>query len=230
MPATASKPAVAPPPWTVSGSAYLVAYRFSEEFAYQRARIPEALRGLFLGGLGALGLVEYETSPVGPYRELWFSPGQFAFEGRKYHSITHMYVTSPESVTHGQANWGLPKALAEIVLDRERGVDHWRVFQDGQVLLDVAFRPGRLSFPVWSWMVRPRLMQPWGERVYITRPRISGSARLADLTQPQGRSPDFPDLSDARPVGVVNLRHFRLTLPPARVVEQGNFIPSHDAS
>jgi len=207
----------AEPPWTLTGSANIVFYRFSADFVNKRMVVPEGLEGMFLGGIGALGLVEYVTSPVGPYRELWFSPGQFAFGSRKYHSITHMYVTTTPGMEAGRAYWGLPKTIAEIDRSDENGVDQWRVFKDGHLLLDVAFRPGRLSLPVWSWMVRPRIMQHWNGQHYLTRLRCNARVRLTDLSQPQGRSPEFPDLSHARPIGAVNLPRFRLIMPAARV-------------
>ena len=95
---------VIPPPWRLSGSAYALFYRFSDAYVYDRVMLPPELSGMFVGGLGVIALVDYETSPVGPYRELLFTPGQFAYGRKKRHTVTHMYVSTPASVASGRAN------------------------------------------------------------------------------------------------------------------------------
>ncbi len=207
--------AVVPPPWRLTGSAYALFYRFSDAYVYDRVALPPSLSGMFVGGIGAILLVDYETSPVGPYRELLFTPGQFAYGRKKRHTVTHIYVSSPASVDGGRANWGLPKQLADFSIDRQSGVDHWRVERDGQLLFEGRFRPGRLALPFPGWLYRPRLMQPWQEQVYETRFQGSGRIQLTDLEAPHTGG-EFPDVGAARPIGVVRFERFKLTFPPAR--------------
>lgn len=196
-----------PPPWRLNGSAYAIIYRFSETFVYERVVLPEALRGCFIGGLGALLFVDYADSPVGPYRELAFIPGRFAVDGRKGYAVTHIYVSTQASVNSGRANWGLPKEQADFTVEQTGDVVHWRVAQGGQRLVDARFRPGRLALPLPSWLYRPRLLQPWEGEWYHTAFRAGGRAGLADAEAPKVGAP-LPDINRARPVGVVHLRRF----------------------
>lgn len=207
---------VVPPPWQLTGSAYALFYRFSDAYVYDRVALPPELSGMFVGGLGVLALVDYATSPVGPYRELVFSPGQFAYGRRKRHTITHIYVSSQASVDSGRANWGLPKLLADFTIARSGSdVDHWRVERDGQRLFEGRFHPGRLALPFPGWLYRPRLTQPWEDTVYETRFKVSGKLQTCELEQPVTGG-EFPDIGASRPIGVVHFPAFRLTFPPAR--------------
>lgn len=209
---------IVPPPWRLTGTAYVLIYRFSDAFVNERVALPPELQGQFVGGLGALMLVDYATSPVGSYREMLFSPGQFAFRGKKHHSITHIYVSSQASVENGRANWGLPKQLASFQIENLLEVERWRVEHEGRLLLDVRFRPGRLTFPVPGWLYRPRLMQPWQGSAYVTRFKVSGRGQLADLEQPKTGG-DFPNIANARPLGVLHMPRFNLTFPAPRQFE-----------
>lgn len=205
--------AIVPPPWRLSGSATIAIYRFSESYVYERVALPPSLSGMFVGGFGAIMLVDYATSPVGPYRELLFSPGQFAYGRKKAHSITHIYVSTEASVVNGRTNWGLPKELADFSIQARNDVHQWRVSQNGQTLLDFTYRPGRLTLPLPGWLYRPRLMQFWQGERYLTRIRAGGRLQLSEVEEPKTGGA-FPNIGHARPVGVVHLPHFKLTFPP----------------
>lgn len=206
--------AAVPPPWRLTGSAYAIIYRFSESFVRERVTVPGALESRFAGGLGALLLVDYATSPVGPYRELAFTPGQFGVGGKAY-CVTQIVVSSSASAASGRANWALPKEVADFHVDSAGGVAHWRVEQGGTLLLDARFRPGRLGLPLPRWLVRPKLAQPAGDHLLLTRFRVGGRVHLADAEAPVTGGL-LPDLSRARPVGIVHLSRFNLTFPPAQ--------------
>jgi hypothetical protein len=206
-----------PPPWRLSGSATVLIFRFSEGYVYDRVRLPPALSGMFVGGLGAVMLVDYAESPVGPYRELAFSPGQFAYGRNKAHSVTHIYVSTQASADNGRANWGLPKLLAAFEVAHDGDVHHWTVRREGQLVYELRFRPGRLTVPFPGWLYRPRIVQPWQDGLLLTRFKVSGRAQLADVETPRTGG-DFPDIGKARPIGVVHLPRFKLTFPPPRSV------------
>ncbi|HEY0073370.1 MAG TPA: hypothetical protein VGB77_04650, partial [Abditibacteriaceae bacterium] len=69
------------PPWTLTGSMALL---WSQR--------------------GALMLVHYESSPVGPYDE--WARGVLTRQGPR---IVEMLVTSEDSSRSGRENWGFPK-------------------------------------------------------------------------------------------------------------------------
>lgn len=212
---TDSTAQVVPPPWQLTGSAYALFYRFSDAYIYDRVSLPPELSGMFVGGLGVIALVDYATSPVGPYRELLFAPGQFAYGRKKRHTVTHIYVSTQASVDSGRANWGLPKQLADFTVESRDGVDRWTVRRDGQRLFEGRFQPGHLTVPFPGWLYRPRLMQPWLDRLYETRIKGSGRLQLAELEEPITGG-EFPNVGAARPIGVVHLSRFKLTFPAAR--------------
>lgn len=197
----------------------MMLYHFSEAFAENQGFVPPALEGFFLGGLGAVMVVDYHTSPVGPYHELAFIPGQFAHGRKKYHSVTKMYVSSEASRDSGRANWALPKELAEFEFTQEGDVDTVRVAQNGHVFFEMAFRPGKLSFPFNSWFFKPSLAQPQNDQFFITPISSRGWAKLADIEQPKVDSRFFPDISRAHPLGTVYMSRFTLKLPRPRISE-----------
>ena len=73
-------------------------------------------------GLGLVMLVQYSSSPAGPYDELLYAlPCQHptdGFEVLATRNIPVIYVSSECSVTNGRLNWGVPKNLAQF---------HWHI-------------------------------------------------------------------------------------------------------
>ncbi|KAF8747336.1 hypothetical protein RHS02_00272, partial [Rhizoctonia solani] len=79
------------------------------------------------GGPGAIQLIRYHESPVGPYDELIYVPGQMSYKsgdssvsGR---SITRIYVSSFAPLTNGRRIWNTPKHLARFEFTREAPSD-----------------------------------------------------------------------------------------------------------
>lgn len=69
----------------------------------------------FLGGLGTVWIVRYTSSPIGPYDELLYAPGDFETpSGGKATSITRIYVSTAVSVYNGRKIWNIPKHLARF--------------------------------------------------------------------------------------------------------------------
>lgn len=79
------------PPWTLTGSLALL---FSKR--------------------GAVMLVHYDSSPVGPYDE--WARGMLTRQGPR---IVEMLVTSEDSRRAGRENWGFPKQLANLCWKRQ---------------------------------------------------------------------------------------------------------------
>lgn len=76
--------------------------------------MPGSLRASFVGGYGALMLVDYSESNCGPYRELLLIPGSFRVRDKTLASISRIFVSTTESLASGRRNWGIPKELADF--------------------------------------------------------------------------------------------------------------------
>lgn len=68
----------------------------------------------YAGGVGFLLLVRYTHSPIGPYDELAFVPGDFVFKGKRHAHANILFVSTESSVKQGREIWGFPKHLAHF--------------------------------------------------------------------------------------------------------------------
>lgn len=206
---------IAPAPWHLAGSGSIVLYRFPRAWALEHGQIPERLRGAFLGGVGAVMLVDYRASPVGPYREALFIPGQFRLAGRVASSITRIYVSTWPSVEGGRQNWGLPKELADITIESS----NFTVEVAGNPILAAGVEPVGPYVPLHTgWLPVPTLIgQERAGTLYLTRLSGRGAVRLAHLRHVSAYAPAFPDLAPFRPLVALHVAHFTLTFPVPEV-------------
>ncbi|KDE08364.1 hypothetical protein MVLG_01404 [Microbotryum lychnidis-dioicae p1A1 Lamole] len=134
-------PAKAPPPWDLTGSGYIFVIEPQPFSPTQAVPLPSGSYDPFAqgtpfdqssnfhGGVGAILVVRYTTSDVGPYDELMIIPGNFKNKLKDGTTsfdlaITRIYVSTKESVYNGRQNWGIPKHHADFsftpVQDRPR--------------------------------------------------------------------------------------------------------------
>lgn len=171
---------IAPPPWSLA-----VSKGFVLPFLSSKATLPfikphltsshDVKDYMESGGLGLVMLYRYESSPVGPYDELIFSPGAFRQrpavdqkiidkprerEMMCERRIPRIYVSTESSLRNGRQNWGIRKELAEFEWIESKG---WLVHSNrvivkdkvsGEVMLDVTINSlPFLSFPlVLEWL------------------------------------------------------------------------------
>lgn len=201
---------VTPAPWRLTGSGWILAVRFSREAAH--ACLPAALHAAWRGGVGVLMWVDYDDSPVGPYRELLLVPGLMALGGRTRPMVSHIWVDSPASRVSGRSNWGIPKELADFTV--EDGGQRWAARVGGELLAEAELEPGRLRLPARTGVL-PRalrtLVQPWEGGLLSTSPRARGTVRSGHLRAL--RSPFLP--REPAVLGVVQVERFRMTFPVA---------------
>lgn len=213
---------VAPPPWHLHGRGYIVLMHFRQAFAARCAEKLPGLAGNACGGVGAVMVVDYDGSGVGPYRELLLVPGRFRIGGRKRYAVTDIVVSSRNSVVNGRANWGLPKELAQFRLRTvEDGSEHVDVTGDRGSLAQLAFRSRRLPFPATTAFALPAwhsLVQPWRGRLYRTVVHASGWLRPARLEHAVVDDALFPDFTGQRQLLCLRVTRFRMTFPPAATV------------
>lgn len=209
-----------PAPWALMGSGYILLYRFTPEFVREKCLVPEPLIGAFRGGLGTVMYVNYLSSDAGPYRELLFIPGKFDFSGRTYYSITRIYVSTPESVSAGRRNWGIPKELASFETSgEEEGTERISVTARGKTVAEFRFRSrSALKLPVTSAMVPSflrTLAHPGKDGVLLTAPKARGAIAPARTLEVRVDGSLFPPIDQGHRIATVKVPHFFMVFPQA---------------
>lgn len=212
-----TSPTIVPPPWKLKGDGMILLYRLSREML-PALRVPAEM-GEFRGGIGALMLVDYAESDVGPYRELLFLPGRFRRDGTRGWSISHIYVSTQPSIDSGRANWGIPKEYAEFHRTHEGDVQGWSVSAGGQPILNIRYTPGRVAFRVFTGPFAAPLLQQLNGTTYLTRIRASGVCKLAKIEELTINPACFPDVSAIEPLGVIRATTFSMTFPIPKLVQ-----------
>ncbi|EYB67323.1 hypothetical protein DEIPH_ctg044orf0042 [Deinococcus phoenicis] len=202
-----------PPPWTLTGRGLIAVY----------APAPGAV-------LGALMLVRYGSSLVGPYDELLWVEGGRASPAGPRPRVRSIVVSTPQSVVWGRRNWGLPKRLAQFEWTGDLRCGQVRVTgEDGREVAHLAFQTRALRLPVTAALLPPAwrtLAQPPldGEEAWcLTRVGGSGYAGLARLTVLHTDGLYLP-LRHTRPRLTLGVPEFRLVFP---VPERRGFKKAH---
>ena len=214
---------IAPAPWQLTGTGYVIALACSQDFGAACAADTPALAERARGGLGALMLVDYATSNVGPYRELLLCPGVFDFGERRAAAITHIWVSSMDSVVNGRRNWGLPKRLAHFeILEQTAGRETFRIQLPDHAPLTLSFSQRGPRLPVRTGIL-PRawrtLQQPWEGHYYRTCIRARSRARLAQLQDHDiPADSGFPDVRGQKARIGLHADRFQLIFPCAESV------------
>ncbi|GEM_PF-1457380 len=211
-----------PPPWELRGNGFVVFYRFPKEFLNTYSLVPNVLRSLFCGGIGAMMLFDYYQTPVGPYSEILFIPGQFAYENKKYHSITRRLATSRESAAAGYAQWGIPEEKGTvhfIYLDnrytRIRLAVNDKKTADGAAHTEITFKTNGIPLFMPSWCMPNRLLHCDGKHLYRSRIKIKTRARLCRIKNNIVQHPSFPDTTTLRPLAVLHIPEMHCMLSAA---------------
>lgn len=212
------RPLIVPPPWRLAGRGWVFLFTFEGRFLHEGGFVPAGLPEGFEGNLGALVLVDYRESPVGPYRELLFAVGRNLRRRHHVLSVSRIYVSSAASAASGRANWGLPKEEAEFQVVRGAdGAERVIVLRGGlaEVDLTVAPEPGARAWPVASWLLPPSwrtLVQPWEGKNLTTRLSGRGSVRRARLVDFRTLPHLFPEVGKGKLVVGYGVERLRLGL------------------
>ena len=203
---------IAPAPWNLTGNAYIMVYKFSKDFVDEYGFLADYQRDRFLGYVGTVMLVDYQTSAVGPYRELLFIPGMFTFDWKKMFSISKIYVSSRDSVYNGIENWGIPKEFADFDwLQNADGSEDISVKIEGQEFFKAHFKKGFVSFPLTTKIFPSNVVQKLRKDLIITNPTAKGKATLAKMRNVKVDKKFFPDLSKATPLMTMKVKNFEMT-------------------
>lgn len=200
-----------PAPWTLRGEGIILLFRFKKSWVDQAANLPEYLQQKFRGGFGYVMLVDYQESPVGPYKELLFIPGKFGEE--KLQSITTIFVDSEASTLNGRANWAIPKQTADFHWQKEKGLDRVDVTLNGKPVFQASIRSGGISFPMSTGLLPIRLRQELEDQVLFTQPEGKGWGKLARIQEVEVDPQLFPDIRGIKPILALKVSPFTLTFP-----------------
>ena len=211
MPNSATQFAPAPPPWTLHGEGIMLLYRFKKSWVESKANLPDHVQGEFKGGFGYVMLVDYSSSPVGPYQELLFIPGQFG--EKKFQSITRILVSSEASTDQGRKNWGIPKETANFRWEKEKGKEHIVVELDGKKIIDTEISHGGISFPISTSLLPLRLIQTLDGKTQMTLPKGRGWGKLARVQRMEVDPQLFPDLNGIHPLVALKVNPFTIDFP-----------------
>ena len=212
---------IVPPPWNLTGRGFVLVYRFPKDWALRHGFIPLERASSFLGGVGAVMLVDYTASDCGPYRELLFVPGKFrSRDGREHYSITKIFVSTQVSVDSGIANWGIPKELADFSWQRGH-LEQVRVTQGDMPIAEFEWVSSQaFSLPVTTAILPAALRTleqhtPDGQTL-LTAPSGAGRVQPARLEDVTINPALFPDLSEFTPILTVKAEPFTLGFPVPR--------------
>jgi hypothetical protein len=212
---------LAPAPWLLKASAYVLAVRLPGDVLDQHSFVPGTLQGKRRGETSYMMYVNYESTPVGPYEELLLAPAVFAYPQGNYPSITRIYVSTYESVVNGRINWGIPKDRADF--NAQRGadaIDHITVSRNGRVFAEMRLKPFGLALPVTSKVLPAglrTLIQPWCDKTYRFTLTAKGSLKMAKLVDWHFDPELFPDLARGKVLAAGYFPSFEMTFPVSDV-------------
>ena len=210
----------APAPWRLTGRGFIAALRLPDTVRRDQGGYPDDFP-VADGRLSYMMFVDYESSDVGPYRELLFLDGRFRLaNGQRCWSIGRIYVSSQDSVDNGRANWGIPKDPADFQVERERQRTRVTVSRDGAPLARLAFTSRGPALPVHTALVPRawrRLAQNRDGRTFLFTPEARGRAGLAGGIALWGDGDRFPALQQGRCLGGLAIQRFRMTFPIADI-------------
>ena len=209
-----------PPPWSLTGSGYIILVKLTESFVTENCFVPDSLGGSFSGGIGTIMLVDYVSSDAGPYRELLFIPGRFSFQSGRLFSITKIYVSTMNSVVNGIRNWGIPKELAQFDISQTAHERTINVCMDGFCFAEFCFRHYPVHVPITTALVPP-VLRTLGHhhqsRTYITRLSARGSVCPARLVSSRIDPDHFPDFTAEKILATFHVSKFLMVFPVPQV-------------
>ncbi|WP_086542459.1 acetoacetate decarboxylase family protein [Algoriphagus antarcticus] len=203
----------APAPWKLQGEGIILIYKFSRNWVETYGNLPEHLKGKFIGGLGYLMFLNYQSSPIGPYKELLVIPGKFAPYGKQ--TITKIYVSSEVSAQNGHVNWGIPKETLPISWDKSGGTELIQVKDGENTAFSCEVSTGKIPFPLSTSFLPIDLHQLWDGVDFFTRPSGHGWGKFAKIKNLQIDSSYFPDLSSQKPLFGAKINSFQINFPEA---------------
>lgn len=209
-----------PAPWTLKGKGYILLYRFSKKEIQKDPFLSQKFKECFLGGFGAVMIIDYQKSNAGPYQELLFIPGNFSYNEQKKKTISKIYVSTKSSVINGMLNWAIPKELAEFEfkdIDKHKETIH--VFSEEKEILNLKIKSGRFPFPVHTTLLPFPLVQERNHKSYYTTFSGSGIGYLAKILNLSVNKDMFPKIIKKKPFLSIKVDPFNIYFPKSTIIE-----------
>lgn len=212
----------APAPWRLQGSAYILALKMPAQMLAHCPFTPTSLRDSLHTPLSLAMLVDYHSTPAGPYRELLFIPGSFRFQAGRLPSISRIFVSTQASVFNGRRNWGIPKDVADFDFQwSDAGPDTAVITQpNGDLIARFSLQASGPELPAPAHLVPAAwrtLAQRWEGREYVLAPSSQGVFRWARVRDMAINPAHFPDLGQGRVIAALKVPHFDMTFPQPSV-------------
>ena len=209
---------IAPAPWNLTGNGFVMLFHFPAYFNKQFGFMADYQQARYQGKIGAVMLVDYKASEVGPYYELLFIPGLFYLGGKLTFSISKIYVSSYDSLWNARQNWGIPKELAQFkVTELPDGTHLFQVEQQNHTFFEAQLKPKGWRFPFTSTLLpltRITQQNKAGE-LLLTSIQAKGKKRLSSLKSIFADPDYFPPVSRVKPFITLSLQEFRMIFPAA---------------
>jgi len=202
-----------PAPWQLKGSGVVLVMRLSKSW--------KARYGLsdYKGLIASLCLVNYHTSPVGPYYEILLIPGTLKNPKGKCLSISHIFVDSENSMKAGQKNWGIPKKIAKFDWQDDGKTVQVAIKHKGHSCFTLKAKRLGPSIPIIEAMLPITLYQKRENYHFWTKPKAKGQAKFATVSHLGGSSNEdgqsFPDLSSQTILAASIIDGFSMGFPEA---------------
>jgi hypothetical protein len=207
---------LAPAPWTLTGNGYIFLYRLPKKLIQENGFLADYQNVFYKGLVSSIMLVDYHTTPVGPYRELLFIPGLFKMVDKYTFSISKIYVSDQNSVWNGIENWGIPKEWADFDVQKlDERAEKITISIEDKPFFEATIRRGTISFPLTTALFPFRITQQLRKDWVLTKPEASGKAYFGKLTDVKVNSELFPDITPFNPVAVLVIKDFQMKFPEA---------------
>ncbi|MDH3915160.1 MAG: acetoacetate decarboxylase family protein [Chromatiales bacterium] len=214
---------IVPAPWRLAGSGLIIVTRPDSSDPSLHRFTQDELRPHALAGLSVTMFVDYWRSDAGPYRELLFIPCRFRIGGARRWSISRIFVSTPESVVGGRANWGIPKQIAAFEVEGAAGGrQSVTVSRDDGLVAALEFEPVGPEIPVTTALLPSRLLrlaQYRDGKTFEFAPAARGRMRLARLLAADSDPQAFPLPGSGRVLGAFSVTSFEMQFPASRVIK-----------
>lgn len=196
-----------PAPWNLSGRGFIFLCR------PKKTVLPELKSAA--GGLRWMILADYQQSNAGPYRELLYIPGRISHEGRRYSTITKIFVSTMESVVNGRKNWGIPKEIADFHIEEYESCTRIAVTLKDQLIGEVTLRRKHIPFPVTTKFFPFHLMQKSQDTLFFTSFTGRGIGRFVHIDTMKLNEQLFAPLDKQDVITAIEVNPFSIVFPEA---------------
>lgn len=211
---------VAPPPWTLKGSGYIILYKSDKSVINNDPFLDKKFKENYKGGFSCIMIVDYTESNVSPYSELLFMPGKFSYMNKNKYTISKIYVSTQNSIVNGQNNWAIPKEMASFKFEKinNKAEKISATVQDKKIF-ELKLKKRLLKFPVNTRLLPFPLVQEKDNKAYFTSFKGSGKGRWISVSDMHVDPQYFPDISYKNPIIAIKIQPFTIQFPIPKIID-----------